>query len=65
MRDVRMLYRIGRFLQLLGLLILPIAIAGNMAREDQIDLKTSLGMSAVGILVFVIGWLIQQSSRPR
>jgi hypothetical protein len=60
-----MLYRLGRFLQLLGLLILPAAIAGNLAREDQIDLKVSLAMSAVGIIVFTIGWLIQQGSRPR
>jgi hypothetical protein len=60
-----MLYRLGRFLQLLGLIILPLAIAGNLAREDQIDLKTSLTMSAAGVGVFVLGWLIQQSSRPR
>jgi hypothetical protein len=60
-----MLHRLGRFLQLLGLIILPLAIAGNLAREDQIDLKTSLAMSAAGIGVFVLGWLIQQSSRPR
>lgn len=52
-------------MQLLGLLILPAAIAGNLAREDQIDLKVSLAMSAVGIIVFTIGWLIQQGSRPR
>ena len=60
-----MLYKLGRFLQLLGLIILPVAIAGNIAREDQIDLKVSLGMSAVGILIFVVGWLIQQGARPR
>ena len=60
-----MRYRIGRLLQLLGLILLPVAIAGNIAREDQIDLKVSLGMSAVGIGVFVLGWLIQQGARPR
>jgi hypothetical protein len=54
-----MLYKLGRFLQLLGLLILPIAIAGNVAREEQIDLKVSLIMSSVGILLFFVGWMIQ------
>lgn len=60
-----MLYKFGRVLQLLGLLILPIAIAGNVARQEEVDLKTSLAISGVGILVFALGWLIQQGSRPR
>ncbi|HXG09304.1 MAG TPA: hypothetical protein VNK04_05900 [Gemmataceae bacterium] len=60
-----MRYKLGRLLQLLGLLILPLAIAGNIARQDQIDLKRSLGMSAVGIGIFVIGWLIQQGARSQ
>jgi hypothetical protein len=60
-----MLYKFGRVLQLLGLLLLPIAIAGNVAREDQINLKVSLTISAVGVLIFVLGWLLQQSGRPR
>jgi hypothetical protein len=60
-----MLYKFGRGLQLLGLLLLPVAIAGNVAREDQINLKVSLTISAVGVLVFFLGWLLQQSGRPR
>jgi hypothetical protein len=60
-----MLYKFGRVLQLLGLLLLPVAIAGNVAREDQINLKVSLTISAVGVLVFVLGWLLQQTGRPR
>jgi hypothetical protein len=60
-----MLYKFGRVLQLLGLLLLPVAIAGNVAREDQINLKVSLTISAVGVLIFVLGWLLQQSGRPR
>jgi hypothetical protein len=60
-----MLYKLGRLLQLLGLLILPVAVAGNLAREDQINLKVSLTMSAAGVLVFVMGWLLQQAGRPR
>lgn len=59
------LYRIGRALQLLGMLILPLAIAGNLAREDQIDLKVSLAMSGAGVVIFFVGWLLQQAGRPK
>jgi hypothetical protein len=55
-----MLYKLGRFLQLVGMLILPAAIAGNLAREDVVDLKTSLLISGAGVAVFVVGYLIQQ-----
>jgi uncharacterized membrane protein YGL010W len=58
-----MLYKLGRFLQLLGMIILPVAITGNLAREDLIDLKTSLVLSGVGIAVFAVGWLIQQAGK--
>ncbi len=57
-----MLYKIGRFLQLAGLIILPVAISGNVAAK--LDLKESLMLSSVGCLVFICGWLLQQSSRP-
>jgi hypothetical protein len=60
-----MLYKLGRGLQLLGLLLLPVAIAGNVAREDQINLKVSLAISAAGVLIFVLGWFLQQTGRPR
>jgi hypothetical protein len=58
-------YRLGRFLQLLGLLILPMAIAGNLADEERINLKVSLAMSAGGVLIFTIGWLLQQAAKPK
>jgi hypothetical protein len=58
-----MLYRLGRFLQFLGLIILPAAIAGNMA--EKLDLRSSLGLSGVGIIIFFAGWLLQQGVRPR
>ena len=57
-----MLYKFGRFLQLAGLIILPVAISGNVA--EKLDLKESLLLSTAGCLVFVCGWLLQQSSRP-
>jgi hypothetical protein len=57
-----MVYRIARFLQLAGLLILPIAISGNVA--EKLDLKESLSLSGVGVLVFIIGWALQQFVKP-
>jgi hypothetical protein len=59
-----MLYSVARVLQLLGLLILPVAIAGNLANE-RLNLKESLEMSAVGILVFSAGWLLQQGTQKK
>jgi hypothetical protein len=63
-----MLYKIARLLQLAGLVILPIAIAGNIAQRDEkpvLTLGQSLGLSAIGVLVFSLGWLLQQGSRPK
>ena len=59
-----MLYKLGRLLQFLGLLILPIAMAGNMA-DQRLDLKQMLGLCGVGVVVFFVGWLLQQGVRPR
>jgi hypothetical protein len=56
-----MVYRLGRLLQLLGLLLLPVAMAGNVMND--LDLRQMLGLAAVGILVFFFGWLLQQASR--
>ena len=58
-----MLYRVARFLQFAGLIILPVAIAGNLA-DERLTLKQSLLLSAVGMFVFFIGWLLQQGTRP-
>ncbi len=59
----KVLYKIGRFLQFVGLVLLPVAIAGEVA--EKINLKESLGISTVGVLVFSLGWLLQQASRRR
>ena len=54
-----MLFRIARLLQLVGLIILPVAISGNVA--DKLDLRQSLTLSGLGIVVFILGWLLQRS----
>ena len=58
-----MLYRIGRVLQVIGLILLPLAIAGNLSPERPLDLRESLSLSAVGIIIFGVGYLMQQASR--
>lgn len=58
-----MLYRFARLLQLAGLIILPIAISGNVA--EKLDLRQSLSLSTLGGLLFVIGWALQELGRPK
>ena len=57
-----MLYKVGRFLQFAGLVILPVAMAGNAA--EKLDLKEMLFLCLAGILVFSLGWLLQQAGKP-
>jgi hypothetical protein len=58
-----MLYRIGRLLQMTGLLLLPIAMAGNIA--ERLDLREMLTVAGSGIGLFALGWLLQQAARPK
>ena len=55
-----MLYRVGRILQLLGLLILPIAIAGQ-ATEAMSEGRMFMWAGA-GVVIFGCGWMLQQSA---
>jgi hypothetical protein len=64
----RMLYKLARLLQLAGLIIVPVAISGNLAERGGnpvLDLKESLSLATIGCFVFLCGWLLQQSSRPQ
>jgi hypothetical protein len=58
-----MRYSFARFLQFIGLTIPPIAIMGNVA-DERLSLRDSLILSGVGMLIFFIGWLLQQGARP-
>ena len=55
-----MLYSAGRFLQFVGMLILPIAMAGEIAESH--GLGRMLQWAIVGIVVFGVGWSMQQYS---
>ena len=55
-----MLYKVGRLLQLLGLLVLPIAMAGEVA--ESMSLGRMLTWASVGIVLFLLGWMLQQGA---
>ena len=57
-----MLYKMGRLLQLVGLLILPIAIAGEIA--ESMSLGRMLVWATLGIVVFMTGRWMQGAGSP-
>lgn len=50
----------ARALQMLGLLILPFGIASELT--DHVGLGQSLGIAALGGLIFYVGYVIQHRS---
>ena len=58
-----MLYNLGRVLQLVGLIILPIAMAGEAA--ESLTLGRMLMWACVGIAVFMCGRMVQQTAGKR
>jgi hypothetical protein len=58
-----MLYTLARLMQFAGLLILPVAMAGQV--EGSLDLRQMLTLTGIGIGVFFLGWLLQQATRPK
>jgi hypothetical protein len=57
-----MRYRLGRLLQLVGMILLPIGISGEIA--GKLTLKDELVLLLIGVAVFTAGWLVQQGARP-
>jgi len=59
-----MTYLIGRTLQILGLVLVPVAVAGNLAEiahsPAALTLRQSLALSVLGIGLFYAGYLLQQ-----
>jgi hypothetical protein len=60
-----MVFKLGRFLQLLGLLIAPAGVVGNLVQRDVVTEGVMLTILFVGGGVFLIGWLLQQTSRKK
>jgi len=55
-----MFYKLGRALQLIGLLILPVGMVGNIYDPENVTVGNSLTVAAVGVGIFALGWLLQQ-----
>jgi hypothetical protein len=54
-----MFYKFGPILCPVGLILIALAIIGNLASEDVVSLKVSLTRMALGTLVFALGcWLV-------
>jgi hypothetical protein len=53
-------YQVSRFLQLLGMLILPFGIASQLM--DKVTLGQSMLIAAGGMLVFYVGYVLQSRS---
>jgi hypothetical protein len=60
-----MLFRLGRGLQLAGMIVAPVGVAGNVVRPEQVSVQDSLSVAAVGVALFASGWLLQQVARPK
>jgi hypothetical protein len=61
---VRFLDSVGRFLQVVGLILLPLGIAGNLSPHNPLTLWQSLSMAGVGVLVFMVGHYLRQIGKP-
>ena len=60
-----MVFKIGRFLQVAGMLILPVGMVGNIVRPEHITVQHSLTIAGVGLVVFGLGWVLQQLGRSQ
>lgn len=62
------MYKLARALQLIGLIMLPLAVAGNLAElaaaDNRLSLGESLFLSGIGILCFMIGYFLQTRVKP-
>jgi hypothetical protein len=54
-----MRYRLGRFLQVAGMIIAPLGVAGNILDKNAVTERHMLTTLCVGLLVFGLGRVIQ------
>jgi hypothetical protein len=60
-----MLYKLGRVLQIIGMILLPVGIAGQIARPDEVSVGKMLLICTAGMAIFALGWWLQRWGRPR
>lgn len=54
-----MRYRLGRVLQILGMLIAPTGMVGNVVDPANVSEKHVLGAACIGVAVFLVGRAVQ------
>jgi predicted acyltransferase len=59
------LYKLGRLLQVVGLLLLPVAMAGNLVPDAPINLRNMLALMALGVVIFFVGWKMQEMGKGK
>lgn len=59
------MYGAGRFLQVVGMILLPIGIAGNVVDQQRWTLGYSLALAGLGVAVFILGYGLQQLGKPK
>ena len=62
LRAAIMRYHLGRLLQLVGMIVLPVSLSGEVA--GHLTLGDSLKLSTLGIVIFIVGWLVQRGAKP-
>jgi hypothetical protein len=60
-----MLYKLGRYLQVLGMILLPIGMAGNLARPEDFGPTSVFAILLVGSAIFTVGYIFQRVGKPR
>jgi len=60
-----MLYKLGRLLQIVGMIMLPAAMAGNLLPQPVVTLSGMLALMVLGVLIFFIGWSIQEIGKRK
>ena len=62
-----MVQRLGMAFQVIGFFMVPLAIVANLVPDwaHPISLGTSLTFSAIGIVIFFLGRLMQQAGGRR
>jgi predicted acyltransferase len=60
-----MWYKLGRLLQVVGLILLPLAMAGNLVPDAPVSLRNMLALMALGVVIFFVGWKMQQIGKGK
>jgi predicted acyltransferase len=60
-----MLYKLGRLLQVIGLVLLPLAMAGNLVPDAPVNLRNMLALMALGVVIFFVGWKMQEMGKGK